>query len=187
MFARLVKGDLRSRAAEPQRKTIGQWSGEILGVSAKVPRGGITLRLLHAVRVRAYLQGIAAKVERFRKESLDAARDFGWGHDETMASGNALMRRAGVARGRSDAFYARIAEQYTKAITRKSRRPIHDIARSLDINTGQARDIVRQARKLRLLTATNPGERGGILTERALVLLRKAPRAKRRSHRLTSD
>jgi hypothetical protein len=172
-----VVGELRVFPAEEERPDPGQWSGVVLGTFARVPRGGITSRQLRGIRVRAYLRDMAAEVARFSKAAPDMARDYGWWTKE--ASPTATVRIGGMRRGRkgrSDAFYADIAREYTAAVTRKSLRPIGDIARRRRISPGQVRDMVRQARKRGLLTLTAPGVRGGILTERARALLQARKR-----------
>jgi hypothetical protein len=175
-----VVGEVRVFPDEPDRKNHGQWSGELLGVRAKVPHGGITLRLLREVRLKKYLQQMAAGIERFRKQSILAARDFGWGREKVAAPAKSAPRRG--RKGRSDEFYVRVAEEYAKASTVRRSRPIAEIAKSHKVLPSQARDMVRLARKRGLLTSIGPGMRGGQLTGRAESLLREL-RNKRQSRR----
>ncbi len=49
--------------------------------------------------------------------------------------------------------------------------PTMDLAREMNINPSQARDMLHEARRRKLLTKTQRGRAGGELTEKALTVL----------------
>lgn len=167
-----VVGELRMFPAERGRPGPGDWSGELLGPEAPVPRGGITARVLRRVRVRAYLTTMSEVVRRFRTTAPDIAPKFGWAvapppTDEVRAvSGRGR-------KGRPDTFYAEVARGYVAAVERGSYRPVADLARRRRDSITKVRDMIRRARARGLLTLEGPGKRGGVLTERAERLLQR--------------
>jgi transposase-like protein len=181
-----VVGEIRVFPAEPKEgRELGRWSGELLGARARVPRRGITSRQLRRIRVRAYQRRMAEQVARLREQAPELASDFGW---DQGSSADVPNRDAGTRRGRKgrpDEFYADIAAEYVRAISQRSRRPIADIARQRKIPASQVRDMIRQARKRKLLTGAGSGLSGGVLTARAQALLvgkrrRRDPRVRAR-------
>ena len=79
-----------------------------------------------------------------------------------------LRRRPGRS-GRSDLFYAKAAARYVELLTSSS--PTADLAREMDLRPSQTRDLLHQARRRKLLTASSEGKAGGELTTKALSLL----------------
>lgn len=178
-----VVGELRVFPAEAdERRELGYWSGDALGSRAQVPRGGITTRQIRKVRVRAYQQHMAARVAQLRKLGDGSwAAGFGWDQEIKPAPSRSAGSRRG-RKGRPDEFYAVVAADYEKAIASGSREPITYIARRRRLkDKGQARDMVRQARKRKLLTDAAQGLSGGMMTDRARALLA----TKGRSYRTT--
>jgi hypothetical protein len=73
-------------------------------------------------------------------------------------------------RGRPDAFYARLAAQYVELL-KTSSTPTKDLAAMRDYSASSTRDFLNQARKRGLLTRSDMGRAGGVLTDRARELL----------------
>lgn len=181
-----VVGELRIFPAEEDRPALGQWSGELLGANAKVPRRGITTRQLRAVRVLAYLRYMADQVARLRAKAPDLAKDWGWGEGgatPARRSKSPVGSRRG-RKGRPDEFYADIAAAYVLTLARDSKRPIQDIATRRRLDPGQVRDMIREARKRKLLTAAKAGVRGGVLTPAGMAFF---PEGERLAITLLSD
>ena len=138
---------------------------------AEIPRcppGGITSRLLRQVRVGS----IGPVVD---KQLQDFAIFFGDAPDIGRTEKASSTKKAKSPRGRRplhDAEVLPFAVEYDKAIRRGSRKPLVDVASTLDTTTSRARDRVHQARKQGLLTPTrDSGVTGGTLTEKARRLL----------------
>jgi hypothetical protein len=167
-----VVGEVRMFPAEPGRPGPGQWSGELLGPEARVPRGGITARVLRRVRVRAYLTRMSEVVRQLRVEAPAWAPRYGWAVIDPTAPGAARPGARRGPKGRPDSFYAEVAREYVKAVERGSYRPVADLARRRRASPTKVRDMIRRARARGLLTLEGPGKRGGLLTERAETLLR---------------
>lgn len=79
-------------------------------------------------------------------------------------------RRAGRP-GRNDAYYAMWALRYVQRVSTGSRSPLKDLATEHGLKVSQVRDIVSEARRRDLLTATLRGRSGGDLTEQARRLI----------------
>jgi hypothetical protein len=175
---RAVVGEVRLFPAETWwKRPLGGWSGELLGVRACVPQGGITTRLLRGVRVRAYLRSMSEWLARFRAKHPEHARFFGWGDDPERVR---LPQRHGRGRkGRPHRFYAQLAAEYVRAVNGGSHRPIADVARRRRLPSGRVRDMIRRARQLELLPEGVQGRAEGQLTAAAEALL--APAGARRS------
>jgi len=78
------------------------------------------------------------------------------------------VRRPG-RRGRDDAAYAAVAERYVSLLG--AGRAIALLAEELSYSPSRVRDLVYEARRRGLLTATRRGAEGGELTAKALALL----------------
>src|SRR5439155_13499632 len=107
----------------------------------------------------------------------------------------ATMRKAapprqGVRRrGRpplSDLLLAQTARAYVEAVGRRSARPVVEAAVHLGLGREGAphvRDRISRARRRRLLTEAEPGRAGGVLTGKALALLRRPSKRMKRTSR----
>lgn len=100
----------------------------------------------------------------FRLENSDLSREV---LDEPRHPGR---------KGRDPAFYAIVAAHYIAALQSGSRRPVRDVAERLSAEgeffaPSYVRDLIQRARDLRLLTTTERGRAGGVLTDRARELL----------------
>jgi hypothetical protein len=68
-------------------------------------------------------------------------------------------------------FYAEVARDYVRACEKNPSSPITELGRRRQIEPARARDFVRRARELGMLTAGRPGKPGGRVTEKAAALL----------------
>jgi len=90
--------------------------------------------------------------------------------------------------GRSDLFYARIAEAYVALCDAGNRAPIRDLAARLRekeewYSDESVRQLVNKARNRGLLTESPPGRSGGQLTQKARDLLGPEHRKRRRGRK----
>jgi hypothetical protein len=81
-------------------------------------------------------------------------------------------RRPG-RKGRPDVEYADIARRYVGFLSTSSK-PIEALAEDMSIGKSSASSYVHEARRRGLLTRTSQGTAGGLLTEKAIELLRSA-------------
>ena len=77
-------------------------------------------------------------------------------------------RRPGRAR-RPDLFYAQIANRYIQLVPGGS--PTKRLAQEMGVSQSQARDLIHEARRRKLLTGSQRGQAGGELTPKALRIL----------------
>jgi hypothetical protein len=168
---RVALGELRVFPGEPGRPGPGQWSGELLGPRARVPKGGITAGLLRQVRVRAYSVKMSDIVKRLRTEAPGLAPLVGWGVSERTAHEERGLGQRRGPKGRPPLFYAQVARDYVKAVERGSLRPVAHVALRRGVSNSKGRDMIRRARELGLLSLEGPGRRGGVLLEPATELL----------------
>lgn len=77
-------------------------------------------------------------------------------------------RRPGKAR-REDIFYVQVGVRYLQLLATGS--PTKLLASELHVSQSQARDLIHEARRRKLLTKTERGRAGGRLTEKAQRLL----------------
>lgn len=165
-----VVAELRIFPAESGRpRQPGRWSGEFLGVAARVPPGGLTTRLLRTVRVGGYRR-FAGRVVR---ETRAKWPEFGADELGPLREPKDQPRRGRPSRPR--AFFAEIARDYVRSIEAGSHRPVADVARRRRLASGQVRDALHRARLLGLLERGGRGRYGGALTEGARALLGMRP------------
>jgi hypothetical protein len=134
------------------RLTIEPWG------NAALP-GGITTRMLRQIRTGAIIASYRAAARVIATVLPDAAPDL------------SVSERVG-RRGRDDRFYARWAAEYADALTR-SGNPVAELAGRHHLSPSQVRNLVHACRKKDMLTAAPPGRAGGVLTARAIELLRE--------------
>jgi hypothetical protein len=135
------------------RLTIEPWGG-----NAALP-GGITTRMLRQIRTGAIIAAYRPAARVFAAVQPDAAPDL------------SVSERTG-RRGRDSRFYARWAAEYADALTR-SGNPVAELAARHHLSPSQVRNLVHACRKKDMLTAAPPGRAGGVLTARAIELLRE--------------
>jgi hypothetical protein len=167
-----VVAEVRVFPQEPGRQVAGRWSGEWRGINARVPRGGITARLLREVRIGEHGKRLQEILTKWAPTLRDFEVDF------TPSTPSRPMR------GRKplpDIRYARVADRYVKALMSGARRPVAVVARALRIPVPQARDFIHRARGRRMLTKpTKQGRAGGALTPHAEEILKKHSKKRRR-------
>ena len=198
-----VVAEVRVYPTEPNQQAR-EWSGVLRGTDAKVPRGGLTARRFRTITLGGHLaQGTEAmgwaarEIERQRIALRRAGKEVAPGVFEPdgvlgsfgfqRPSRETPTRRRGPGRpGRSPKECVRIASLYAAACARSSRRPVVDVAKRLNRDTFQVRDILQRARALNLLTRPlKGGAAGGILTDEARALLAAARRPKTRKAKKT--
>jgi hypothetical protein len=168
---RVVISELRVFPRDRPGRVPGLWSGEILGRMATVPAGGITSTLLRKIPIPSYASLAASRIAQWRQagglpaESADLALPG-------VAPFGRKRRRA----GKPDRFYAEVAAEYVRLRTKRSRRPVADLAQRRNLKPAQARDAIRTARERQLLSWGHPGKPDGYLTQRAEQLLGIRPR-----------
>ncbi|MBI4345708.1 MAG: hypothetical protein HY553_02565 [Elusimicrobia bacterium] len=163
-----------------RREGPGQWSAEVLGVQAEIPPGGLTARTLRAVRlgehpkhVREVIQWIA---ERYGADAFKPGGSLG-----ALGLAPEIERsRPRREAGRSDSFFAELADDYLRRHERGSAKPNAEIAakRGKDVKT--ITGWLNEARARGLLTSPGHGKVGGTLTEYGARVLREARREKGR-------
>jgi hypothetical protein len=179
---RLVLGELRVLPA------VGGKPGEAWTLDPeKVPRRGLERRTLqHKVPVGRFVPQVLAGLS--EAEALRAGGYKGPISVAMMVSTTllallpgvrALVRRPRARRsvGRDDDFYARLAAQYVERISAGSTTPVKDIAEQRSDSTAHIRDLLHEARERGLLTKGTSGKSAGVLTPRALTLLKQETKA----------
>jgi hypothetical protein len=160
---RLFPGD---PVTNNDKREPGEWPG-IYDPEAAIPRGGITTRHLRELRVgpfRTALRSIVAVIP--AKQIL---RTLGMPWVDSNAS--AVSGKPGP-KGRSDFQLARMAAVYVAA-NDAGRPPIPAVAARFHLSSSKARDAIRRARELQLLTGAEvKGLGGGYLTDRAKAILK---------------
>jgi transposase-like protein len=108
--------------------------------------------------------------EHFSKADFDRLGQLG----DTVLAGSP---RQGGRQAHDDLFYAQVAKAY---VDLKSSTPVADLAREQGYSRNTVANWLTEARGRKLLTETDPGRAGGVLTAKAKQLLRTtAKNAKR--------
>ena len=162
---RIVVGEVRVFPDEEETfLRPGRWSGEIDGVTATVPDGGITGRLLRKLKGTGHLK--------FAQKQADAIRAWFPEFFETEQKVNDAEKRRGGRPALDDLHYVRLAQDYINAIDKGSRTPIADVAREHGLPESTMRDRIHIARhKRKLFTAVGWGRPGGALTPKGKAIL----------------
>jgi hypothetical protein len=177
---RLVVAEVRvfpDEATAFRQERGGQWSGDVLGVRSDVPPGGLTARVLRAVRLGEHPRHVR-DILRFLEEK--------YGPDAFKAGGSLAAlglvpdterprRRREV--GRPDAFFAELAADYVRRIERGSAKPNAEIATARGWDAKTITGWLHEARTRGLLTSPGYGRPGGRLTPYGERVLREAARA----------
>lgn len=87
---------------------------------------------------------------------------------------SALVSERTGMRGKGDEVYAKVAAAYVAAVDSGERAPLRMVAEAFHVSEGRARNIVHEARKRGLLTATKAGKKGGRMTAKGRSVLKRA-------------
>ena len=147
--ADLVVGELRIFPREQvaafhvtdQERTGGTWSAELLGHSARAPRGGLGARILRKVHLRALAEAVRRDLEAMERGAPQAFEPGGMYGDSGIKKPAARPRPARRT-GRSDHFYAVLAAHYVQALARDARRPVAWLAAKQKLRNEQVRDML---------------------------------------------
>jgi hypothetical protein len=126
-------------------RPYGLWKGAVLGIRAPCPRGGVTHRLLRRVPLGKFALAIDDFVRKFYAQvGAERMRRLGF---ESLSAGPRSRRPL------ADVEVARIAAVYTDAVTRKSRRALHEVLAVFPQHETpeRIRAIVHEARRRGLL------------------------------------
>lgn len=181
---RLVIAELRvfpqEETAFRRKEPGGRWSGEVLGVLAEAPAGGLTARKLGAVRLGQYPRHLR-EVMRWvaEKYGTKAFRPDGSLAALGLVAPTTERPRQRREFGRPDSFYAELAREYVRLVERRSRRPNAEIAARRRELVPKITGWLHEAR-LRGLLAPKDATQGrpeGRLTPLAERVLRQADRS----------
>ena len=167
-------------------RTGGHWSVDQLGEQARVPKGGVSARLLKTVRLGYNVRALDAIMEHQAKDhpgAFDRGMPFDLARLTPHTRGRDSRRGTAGGRGRPplpDKVYADVAGRFAAAFTSGSKSPTADVARELGLSHATVRGRLQVARDNGLLTrAGKKGCLGGELTPRG----RKAWSALRRGRK----
>ena len=173
----------------------GRWAAEVRGSSAHAPTGGVTSRLVRAVKLNGVSQAIAEVMARVvgHDELSDEWKKGLLGfvnlNRETLSAMGMTARDlpappklppAGRRRS-ADLRYAELARDYSQLVLgkRKGTRPIRDLAKRRGVTPAYMSVLINRARQRGMLTTdqlsgATPGKAGGILTNKAVAVLAAA-------------
>ncbi len=167
-----------SRPRQFGQATPGRWSGELLGMAAEAPEGGLPARVLRRVRLTVHRRyanrvlrdwakrGVLRSLAGDELPSVDLPRDRPRPQQKVKLPGRRPGRQPGP-----DLPLAQFAKEYVVALESGSRRPVVNVAARHRMRPQQVRDLIHRARTRGLLTPSSRGASGGGLTERAMTLL----------------
>jgi hypothetical protein len=171
--------------AGPAKRPLGMWRGEYSTdlLAAGVPRGGVTSKVLRAIRLA---EGQRRSNEWFPRLD-ETMRRYLLPNDSAPPPPPRSERAAvsGERRGRKaipEDQLARCAGAYVQALARNDTRPLKAVADELAVAIPIARTRVFQAKQRGLIrrppvtTGSGSGVAGGTLTPRAGVVLRRLGR-----------
>lgn len=130
-----------------------------------MPTGGITARTLKNLTLGRHIGAARAAVA--RKLRIEGQLREGTFEMHEVA---AAMPAAG-RRGRPDAFYAHLAQEYLQTVRAGSPAPLVEIANRMGSNANTVAARIKEARRRGLLSRTDRGRSGGELTDKARELL----------------
>ena len=154
----------------------GRWSGEILGIRAEVPQGGLTARTLRAVRLGEHPRHVGEIVRWIAKQYGPDAFKLGGSLAELGLAPETERPRRRREVGRPDSFFAKLADDYVRRIQRGSAKPNAEIAAERGQDARTITGWLNEARARRLLTSPGYGRAGGCLTDYGERVLREASR-----------
>ncbi len=168
----VVVGEMRIYPNEHQGHG-GAWSGELLGVKARVPAGGLSATTIRAATlgqdVARMLPEILTRIRSQFPTLWGALQARGVQHDSMPTQ---PRQRLGGRAGRAIAFYARVAALYADALAGASNHPVRAVVRATGLSASQARNAVAKARRLGFLSPTTRGASAGVLTAAGRAALR---------------
>lgn len=142
----------------------GEWvGGNLLGLGATVPAGGITARLLRSLQTSETVAAGLEPWQRFLK-LVPPARQ----HHKRWGFRTLRPRRLGGRRGWSEEELLRAAVTYVEI---GGRRPVAELAKRWKLKPTQARDLLNAATEKEFLTPGRPGVASRGLTDKAKQLL----------------
>jgi hypothetical protein len=148
----------------------------------KVPRGGVTSRLLRYIPVHAHVEKLEAMLMTDSGRSQLEGLVIGTGVEEMFKAAPPTPRSdTSPVRGRRPVAAETlldVAVAYTRAMKAGSRQPTLDTAKALGMPMVRVRDYVHRARRSGLLTKVVQGRPGGELTPRAKGLVTRQRRAR---------
>jgi hypothetical protein len=181
-----VVAEVRLFPHEPGRPQaqVGEWSAMILGSRATVPPGGVTARLLRAIRLGAHHRAAGQTLRQLRRALMHSPAD----QLEAVLLADTLERHRLTpipARGKRGvpqplAFYVRVAASYAAAVAAGHPAPAKLAAEQHGLGRAQMRKAIYRARRLHLLRPErpHPGKSDGTLTplgRRLLTTLAHGP------------
>ncbi len=154
--------------------------------TVKVPRSGVTSRLLRDVRVATHGRERRQLLESFVRALAQAVARGPAPPGRPLGS-----RRPRGRKGLPDLEYAKAAALYVKTLKEGTTRPVALVAKARGISVAQARDLIHRSRRHDMLTpAGSYGVPGGWLTDKARHILGQrrlpkggGPKGRKRSHK----
>lgn len=138
-----------------------------------VPPGGLSARLVRTLKFslpRKELRDFTESIQKLHPEL-----------EHLAAEGQAPHRKSD--RGRTDLFYARIANQYCKLLESGKRNPARIIAKRRKEPPTRVRYMLWQARKRGLLDPVKKGLAGGELTPKCEAILKASMEARTKNRK----
>jgi len=159
---RLRIGELRIFPIEELADRVpGEWSGTFTGLSASVPRRGLTKALVSRVRLHEW-------TTRTVTDRWIGTNDLELVLEQPAENSPSANRRGRPAM--PDSFYAEVARAYVTALEQK-KSPIQAIARDRQVPEARVRGWVHRARRHGLLRGRGQGKAQGVLSDRARSIL----------------
>jgi hypothetical protein len=174
-------GEVRVFPREAGRREPGTWSGERRSGEARVPGSGLNARLIRQARFGADMTELRGEISRLLVDyGPDLFKGVLFGQYDLLEQ-PIPPKKTGKA-GTPDKEYLLAASLYAEAIVDpKVKSPIKYVQARMSLASPEnARDLVHEARRRNLLTATTPGKAGGELTPKAKALRAQARKRKRR-------
>lgn len=159
------------RGSDRKPSTPGLWSGEVLGIAASAPKGGLSARTLRRVKLNLHKKHAQEALNEIRKIVGD---DFLQAFGLPAMSAATKKRSKSERRGRrplDESVLAEIAQRYVEATAAGSRSPVKHVAAQLGFTIGKVRSALHKARARGILSKTKWGTAGGRLTRKGKKLL----------------
>lgn len=173
---RTVIAEVRVFPQEHQmkRRRPGTWSGELLGERAKVPPGGLTVKILKSVRISEPHAATGAFL-RYLADKAPGLFDSGGVLDQRGIT-RPRGKRSGGPRGRppkEERDLLRVAVSYVQEVG-KGRGAAKRLAHRLGRSRERVREWIRLARRRGFLEPTSRGVQGAVLSTQAKDLIKSA-------------